>query len=77
MFIAIINSSVLRPDTLTVEFTNENVRLPVWRDDNNCIFFSIQDAHARFGLNFKIVDRSEWLAIFFIPHEMISMRHMF
>jgi hypothetical protein len=66
-----ISTLGLRRTIVTIQFSDATVDLLVWADGGGTIVFSVQDAGRCFHLDFRAVQRSEWLAIDSIPSTRI------
>jgi hypothetical protein len=67
-----INTSRLHLTTLPVQFSNETMNLPVWMDGaTGTVYMAMADIGPLLGVDYRIVQRSEWLATGCVPVQAI------
>lgn len=74
VFVAIINTSRFHQATFEIRFHQTHIGLPVWTDGEGTVVFSVSDAARHLSIDFRVVQASEWLAIFDIPPHLIVQR---
>lgn len=68
-----MDTSHLRSTLIPIQFLDEVVYLPAWVDLNtNTTFMAMEDIGPRLRVDFRLVQRSEWLALNWIPSSMIT-----
>lgn len=71
VFLAEINTSSLQPTFLDIEFADRVVQLPAWGNMESVKFISTRAIRKHLGVQASISWNSEWLALDYIPCNMI------
>ncbi|KAH8586008.1 hypothetical protein B0O99DRAFT_92884 [Bisporella sp. PMI_857] len=74
MFIAqIVPTSEFNLYCLPIQFLNSRININSWiHSETKTLFFPTQKIESKFSINYSIIQRSEWLALFSIPTEIIT-----
>jgi len=72
-----ILSQSLTPTHLEINFKEKTVHLPVWTDERDTVFVSTSDLQHYLQVDFATRDRSEWLALDYIPQWRIAVVERF
>jgi hypothetical protein len=73
--VQIISIDTLRLQSMMIpiQFLEEMVFLPAWMDLNtSTVFMAMEDIAPQLRVDFHLVQRSEWLALNWIPSSMIT-----
>jgi hypothetical protein len=71
IFIAEIDTSSLYLTVLDIKFADITIRLPAWADNQGTIFISMRAVREYLRVQNGIIQGSEWLALDYIPINMI------
>jgi hypothetical protein len=74
VFIAqIVPTSQFNPYCLPIQFLNDRIYMNGWiHPATKTLFFPMQEIWSKFSIEFRVIQRSEWLALTSIPQEIIT-----
>jgi hypothetical protein len=73
VIIAQIATSELIPYCLPIQFLEGTIEINGWiHPVTKTMFFSMQEIGAKFHIDFRMIQPSDWLALLSIPPELIS-----
>jgi hypothetical protein len=71
--IAQIATSELTPYCIPIQFLEGPIEINGWiHCATKTMFFSMQEIDVKFHIDFRMIQSSEWLALLYIPSELIS-----
>jgi hypothetical protein len=72
VFIAQVDAAKFVPYRLRIQFSEGPIELFGWKHPTtNTLLFPMQEIGSQFYLDFRMVQRSEWLTLLSIPPELI------